>query len=91
MTNNDSSFRDEAIDAWVDTGFTGDLVIPRSIVEKLILHQTGTVDSVLIDGTQVLLAIYHFEIEWFGNERLKRECARSANRVHFLIFALVVD
>jgi clan AA aspartic protease len=58
-----------SIDVWVDTGFTGDRVIPRSIVEKLVLHQTGTVDGVLADGTQVLLATYHCEIEWFGKSR----------------------
>lgn len=48
--------RPHPIEVWVDSGFTGDLVIPRAIVEKLVLRQTGTVDGVLADGTQVLLA-----------------------------------
>ena len=61
--------RPHPIDVWVDTGFTGDLVVPRRIVEMLDLRQTGTVDGVLADGTQVLLATYHCEIEWFGKSR----------------------
>ena len=54
-----------SIEVWVDTGFTADLVIPSSKVEKLGLQQTGTVGGVLANGTQVLLATFHCEIQWF--------------------------
>ena len=57
------------INVWIDTGFTGDLVVPRGIVDQLALHQTGTTDGVLADGTQVLLKTFHCEIEWFGKFR----------------------
>jgi clan AA aspartic protease len=57
------------IDVWIDTGFTGDLVVPRIIVDRLALQQTGTIDGILADGTQVLLETFHCEIEWFGMHR----------------------
>ncbi len=31
------------VDAWIDTGFTGDLVLPESLVEDLELEVTGPV------------------------------------------------
>lgn len=54
----------------VDTGFTGDLVIPRGVVESLLLQQSGTVDGILADGTEVLFQTYHCEIHWFGRQRM---------------------
>ena len=57
------------IETWIDTGFTGDLVVPRNIVDRLALRQTGTIDGILADGTQVLLETYHCEIQWFGKCR----------------------
>jgi clan AA aspartic protease len=59
-----------AIDVWVDTGFTGDLVIPRGVVDSLVLQQSGTVDGILADGTEVLFQTYHCEIHWFGKRRM---------------------
>ncbi len=44
----------QIIEAWVDTGFTGDLVVPRSIIESLGLKPSGAIDGVLADGTQTL-------------------------------------
>jgi clan AA aspartic protease len=59
----------QTIDAWVDTGFTGDLVVPRSIIDSLGLEPSGAIDGVLADGTQTILETYHCEIEWFGKMR----------------------
>lgn len=61
-----SDTQPHAIDVWVDTGFTGDLVIPRGVVDSLVLQQSGTVDGILADGTEVLFQTYHCEIQWFG-------------------------
>ncbi|MEM8866379.1 MAG: clan AA aspartic protease [Planctomycetota bacterium] len=57
------------IDVWIDTGFTGDLVIPRSLVEKLSLQQSGSVDAVLADGSHAELQTFSCVIEWFGTQR----------------------
>jgi hypothetical protein len=42
--------------AWVDTVFTGDLVIPRETIERLGLQQSAAVTAKLADGTQVVLS-----------------------------------
>ena len=76
ITNGGRSNR-ESIDVWVDTGFTGDLVVPRSIIEILKLEPSGTIDGVLADGTQTLLETYHCEIEWFGKNRSLEVIANS--------------
>ncbi|HBC64380.1 MAG TPA: hypothetical protein DC058_24595, partial [Planctomycetaceae bacterium] len=65
-----SDTQPRAIDVWVDTGFTGDLVIPRGVVDSLVLQQSGTVDGILADGTEVLFQTYHCEIHWFGRRRM---------------------
>ena len=54
------------IGVWIDTGFTGDLVLPESFVEDLELEVTGSIDGVLADGSQVELSTYHCQLKWFG-------------------------
>lgn len=57
------------VDVWIDTGFTGDLVLPGSIIEDLQLEVTGSIDGVLADGSQVELSTYHCQLNWFGRVR----------------------
>ena len=52
--------------AWVDTAFTGELVFPRSTIEKLGLKQSAAVTAGLADGSQVVLETYSCIIEWHG-------------------------
>jgi clan AA aspartic protease len=75
--SNGGSNDTHTIEAWVDTGFTGDLVVPRSIIESLGLNPSGAIDGVLADGTQTLLETYHCEIEWFGRARSLEVIANS--------------
>lgn len=56
--------------AWVDTAFTGDLVIPQGTIEKLGLQQSAAVVAGLADGTEVVLETYSCVVEWFGRERI---------------------
>jgi clan AA aspartic protease len=66
-----SSSADETqLVAWVDTAFTGDLVIPQGTIEKLGLQQSAAVMAGLADGTQVVLETYSCVVEWFGEERI---------------------
>ena len=58
-----------AIDAWGDTGFTGDLVIANAVVETLNLEESGSVDAVLADGSLIELPTYTCFIDWFGSKR----------------------
>ncbi len=41
------------IDTWIDTGFTGDLVLPQMVIDDLQLEITGSIDGVLADGSGI--------------------------------------
>ena len=58
-----------ATDVWIDTGFTGDLVLPKSIIRSMALPHSGSVDAILADGSQIACSTYTCFIEWFGQER----------------------
>ena len=57
------------VDAWVDTGFTGDLVMLNALIERLELKESGSVDAILADGSPIELPTYTCFIDWFGNQR----------------------
>ena len=57
------------ITAWIDTGFTGELVLPQATIDDLALSLTGTVSAVLADGSKVAMRTYRCFIEWFGEQR----------------------
>lgn len=58
-----------SVDVWVDTGFTGDLVIPLQLIQQLELTQSGCLDAVLADGSPTELDTYSCKILWFEKER----------------------
>jgi clan AA aspartic protease len=57
------------IQAWIDTGFNGDLVLPRRQIHDVALPQSGTVNAILADGSEVTLKTYTCLIDWFGEQR----------------------
>lgn len=65
----DSSSQAVAIEVWIDTGFTGDLVLPQATIDALALRQSGSVDAILADGSEIELKTYTCFINWFGEER----------------------
>jgi len=65
------------IDTWIDTRFTGDLVLPQIVIDDLQLEMTGSIDGVLADGSGVALSTYHCELEWFGKLRALEVIANS--------------
>lgn len=58
-----------AIEVWIDTGFTGDLVMPQTAIDELGFPKSGSIDAVLADGSQTELNTFSCVIEWFGKER----------------------
>jgi len=56
-------------EAWIDTGFTGDLVLPQAIIASLALVQSGTVNAELGDGSAVVMNTYTCLLDWFGVEQ----------------------
>jgi clan AA aspartic protease len=55
---------------WIDTAFTGELVIPRERIEALGLPQSAAVLAGLADGRKVVLDSYSCLVDWFGEPRL---------------------
>lgn len=53
---------------WIDTAFTGDLVIPRSTILRLGFQQSAAVAAGLADGTQVILETFSCIIRWFEKD-----------------------
>lgn len=58
------------VSAWIDTAFTGELVIPRQTVASLGLQQSAAIAAKLADGSQVVLESYTCVVDWFGSERV---------------------
>lgn len=54
---------------WVDTAFTGELVLPRAMIESLRLPQSAAVLARLADGQDVVLESHTCTVEWFGDAR----------------------
>jgi clan AA aspartic protease len=76
--------------AWVDTAFTGDLVIPRETINRLALRQSAAVTAGLADGTQVVLETYSCLVEWFGGQRIV-EVVENDGQVPLLGVGLLRD
>jgi clan AA aspartic protease len=55
------------LDAWVDTGFTGELVLPLSQITSLGLPLGPAVRAGLADGSEIELDTYTCQLDWFGN------------------------
>jgi len=65
------------VDTWVDTGFTGELVLPKSIVESLGLTDANVIKAELGDGTEAVFDTYICALEWFG-EQIEIEALQSS-------------
>jgi clan AA aspartic protease len=57
------------IDAWIDTGFNGELVIPRSTIELAGLEQSAGIEAKLADGKTVMMEAFTCLLHWFGEVR----------------------
>jgi predicted aspartyl protease len=77
------------VTVWVDTAFTGELVIPRSTIEAMELAQSAAVMARLADGTQVVLESYSCWIDWFGRRMV--EVIANDGQFPLLGVGLLVD
>jgi clan AA aspartic protease len=53
-------------DGWVDTGFSGDLVLPQTLIVALGLPRGQAGGAVLADGSQIVVDTWVCFLEWFG-------------------------
>ena len=54
------------LDAWIDTGFTGELGVPQGQINALGLALGPAIRAKLADGSEVELETYLCMLEWFG-------------------------
>ena len=57
------------IAVWIDTAFTGDLVLPRSMISQLALKKVSNVDARLADGSISSYDVFRGWTTWFGASR----------------------
>jgi clan AA aspartic protease len=56
------------VDAWIDTAFNGELVMPRRLIEAAGLEQTAGIEARLADGNAVMLEAFTCFLDWFGED-----------------------
>lgn len=58
-----------AVEAVIDTGFDGELILPVSLIAALGLSSGGTYYANLADGRRTLVNYYEATIMWHGRRR----------------------
>ena len=59
-----------AVDAVIDTGFTGWLTLPTALVVALGLPFAGTTRATLSDGSEVAIDVFEATVVWDTRDRL---------------------
>ena len=52
---NSTDGEETPVEVWVDTGFTGDLVLPKSQIERLGLRESSVIQTTMADGRETAL------------------------------------
>ena len=78
------------LDGWIDTGFTGELVLPQRSVKSLGLPLGPAVKAGLADGSEVQLDTYTCLLEWFGEWR-RIEVVANQGQFPLLGVGLLLD
>ncbi len=69
------------VDVWVDTGFTGDLVLPKDQIQRLGLRPSLIVQTTLADGRTAKLESFVAWIDWFGELQEVEVCASPGQNI----------
>ena len=77
-------------DAWVDTAFTGDLLLPQQLIAQLNLPQKARIGAGLGDGSRTSFVSYRCMIDWFGKPKAI-EALASASRLPLVGVSLLQD
>ena len=67
IANSDGGF--EPLEVAIDTGFNGDLALPRDTIQSLGLTYRGQTSWTLATGKEVTMANYDGVISWHGQSR----------------------
>lgn len=58
-----------AVTVWIDTAFSGEIVLPRGQVASFGLRVVQAVSAILADGSEAELDTYWGHLDWFGEWR----------------------
>jgi clan AA aspartic protease len=72
----------KAVRAVIDTGYTGDLMLPTAIVKELGLTLRGIQDATLGDGSLTMFEMYAGSVIWDGQVR---RVEVNASETEFLV------
>jgi len=57
------------VEAVIDTGFNGQLILVSELIQELGLKRVGTNEGILADGTKVDFEMFIATISWHGEDR----------------------
>ena len=60
----------EKVEAIIDTGFTGELILPGDLIDRLGLPQIGELPITLGDGNEIEVGLYLGMVLWHGENRI---------------------
>ena len=63
------SHQNRRIQVRVDTGFTGELALPRALIEELQLKYIYDQEVSTANSKKVGVPVYNLDIDWFGETR----------------------
>ncbi len=61
---------DQEIEAIIDTGYTGHLILPTMLIDRVGLSWRGRVQGLLADGSLHVFDAYEGTISWNGQDRI---------------------
>lgn len=70
-----------SVEMWVDTGFTGDVVLPLSLIQQLGLQASSMVQTAMADGRETALDSFVAWLDWFGERKQVEVIASSGQNV----------
>ncbi|MDY0168719.1 MAG: clan AA aspartic protease [Thermoguttaceae bacterium] len=79
--------QEQDVDAVIDTGYTGSLTLPPSLVRELELNWQSVDRGMLADGSECLVDVYEAKIVWDGE--LRRVLVDEANAEPLVGMALL--
>lgn len=75
---------------WIDTAFTGGLVLPRHEIQRLVLKQYSSMPAILADGRSVELPTYTCYLDRFGRE-YRTQIIVVNEGAHLLLGTVLLD
>lgn len=59
------------IEALVDTGFKGSLLLPAALLKEMSLTKSGIMNCVLADGRRARIPVFNTQIDFFGRRAIQ--------------------